>query len=78
MILRTPGDLQVFDLFHGGVALGGVHGRREGVQAKVNCLGHFFLGELAVDVGSPLNYCNSSAIIGVEGGLSAQLNRDTH
>lgn len=67
-IPRTAEDLQVFDPFQDSVALGGVHGH-EGVQAKVNCLGHFLLGELAVDVSSPLNYCNSSATIGVEGGL---------
>ncbi|RYO95277.1 hypothetical protein DL762_000160 [Monosporascus cannonballus] len=65
---RTAGDLQVFDPFQDSVALGGVHGH-EGVQAKANCLGYFLLGELAVDVGSPLNYCNSSTTIGVEGGL---------
>jgi hypothetical protein len=67
-VLRAAGDLQVFDPFEDSVALGGVHGH-EGVQAKVNCMGHFVLGELAVDVGSPLNYCNSSATVGVEGGL---------
>jgi hypothetical protein len=67
-ILRSAGDLQVFDPFHDSVALGGVHGR-EGFQAELNCFGYFFLGELAVDVGSPLNYCDSSATIGVEGDL---------
>ena len=36
----------------GSVALGDVHGH-EGFQAKFNCIGHSFLGELAVDVGSP-------------------------
>lgn len=67
-VLRAAGDLQVFDPLEDSVALGGVPGH-EGVQAKVDRVGHFVLRELAMNVSSPLNYCGSSATVGIEGGL---------
>ena len=55
-IVRAAGALEVFDPFEDRVALGGVHGH-EGLDAKVDGVGDFFLCELAVNVGSTLNNC---------------------
>jgi hypothetical protein len=72
--LRATGVLQLFDSGHDGVTLGVVDGRK-GFETKVDGVGNFLLGELAVYICGTLDDCILLAKVEVGG---KRLSVETH